>query len=111
MSRELVFLPELRQDFIEAFNYYEALSPGRGGDRFETAFKQALGRIEPGVITHLQVFEHFHRVVLPGFPYNLYSRLVEDRAVAVRGLFHTRFEALQRFNTGASGHCPRFASH
>lgn len=91
MSRELVFLPELRQDFIEAFNYYEALSPGRGGSRFETAFKQALGQIEPGVITHLQPFQHFHRVVLPGFPYNLYYRLIENRAV-ITGLLYARFD-------------------
>ena len=91
MSRELVFLPELRQDFIEAFNYYEALSPGRGGNRFETAFKQALRQIEPGVVTHLQAFEHFHRVVLPGFPYNLYYRLVKDRAV-ITGLLYARFD-------------------
>jgi hypothetical protein len=91
MSRELIFLPELCGDFIEGFNYYEALSPGRGGQRFEAAFKRALQQVEEGVITHLLAFEHFHRVIVPGFPYNLYYRLVGDRAV-ISGVLYARFD-------------------
>jgi plasmid stabilization system protein ParE len=91
MSRELVFLPELSSDFIEAFNYYEAFSPGRGGERFEAAFQQALQQIEAGVLTHFLAFEHFHRVIVPGFPYNLYYRLVGDRAV-ITGVLYARFD-------------------
>jgi hypothetical protein len=48
MSRELVFLPEVNRDFAEGFNYYENLSPGRGGARFEAAFKRALQQVECG---------------------------------------------------------------
>jgi hypothetical protein len=51
MSRKLIFLPEVSRDFVEGFNYYETLSPGRGGARFEAAFKQALRQIEAGTIT------------------------------------------------------------
>ena len=91
MSRELIFLPELSRDFIEGFNYYEALSPGRGGERFEAAFQRALQQIEAGVTTHFEAFEHFHRVCLPGFPYNLYYRLVENRAV-IAGVLYARFD-------------------
>ena len=91
MSRELIFLPELSRDFIEGFAYYEALSPGRGGERFETAFKQALQQIEAGLVTHFQPFQNFHRVCLPGFPYNLYYRLVEERAI-VTALLYARFD-------------------
>ncbi len=91
MSREVVFLPELSGDFIDAFNYYEAFSPGRGGQRFEAAFKQALNQIEAGVITHFLAFEHFHRVCVPGFPYHLYYRLVGDRAV-IAGVLYARFD-------------------
>jgi len=91
MIRELVFLSELTGDFIEGFNYYEAFSPGRGGLRFETAFKQALQQIEAGVVTHLLAFEHFHRVRVPGFPYNVYYRLVGDRAV-IAGVLFARFD-------------------
>jgi hypothetical protein len=50
MSRELIFLPEVSRDLIKGFTYYEALSPGRGGDRFEAAFKNAVVQIEAGII-------------------------------------------------------------
>jgi len=91
MRRTLHFLPEISRDFIEAFGYYEALSPGRGGERFEHAFKRALSQIEAGITTHLRVFDHFHRVCVPGYPYNLYHRLAEERAV-VSGLLYSRFD-------------------
>jgi len=92
MWRQLIFLPEISGDFIEGFNYYEALSPGRGGQRFEAAFKRALLQVEAGITTHLRVFENFHRVILPGFPYNLYYRLVGERAV-IAGVIYARFDA------------------
>jgi hypothetical protein len=91
MRRELVFLPEVSHDFAEGFNYYDAFSPGRGGVRFESAFRRALEPIEAGVITHIKAFEHFHRVFVPGFPYNLYYRLIENKAIIV-GLLYSRFE-------------------
>jgi plasmid stabilization system protein ParE len=87
MSRELVFLPDVCRDFVEGFNYYETLSPGRGGARFEAAFIKALQQVESGIITHFEAFEHFHRVFVPGFPYNLYYRLVGDRAVIAAVLY------------------------
>ena len=89
MTRDLVILPEVSHDFAEAFNYYESVSPGRGGARFEAAFRQALQQVEAGLITHGQAFEHFHRVFLRRFPYNLYYRLVENRAV-ITGVLYAR---------------------
>ena len=89
MSRDQVFLAEVSRDFVEGYNYYESLSPGRGGARFEAAFKRALKQVDEGVIMHFQAFEHFHRVFLPGFPYNLYYRLVENRAV-ITGVLYAR---------------------
>ena len=37
MSRELIFLPAASEDFVEGKNYYEQLSPGKGGAQFEDA--------------------------------------------------------------------------
>ena len=91
MSRELIFLPEVSRDFIEAFNYYESFSPGKGGLRFEAAFKQAIQEVEAGLITHARAFQHFHRVFLRRFPYNLYYRLEGDRAV-ITGVLYARFD-------------------
>ena len=89
MSRELVFLPQVSRDFAEAADYYESLSPGRGWARFEAAFREALRQIETGLITHRRAFGHFHRVFLPQFPYSLYYRLVEKRAV-ITGVLYAR---------------------
>jgi len=94
MSRELVYLPAVSRDFIEGFNYYETFSPGRGGIRFETAFKQALEQIEAGVVTHMKVFEHFHRVLLPRYPYIVYYRLVQNRAI-IAGVLYARFDPVR----------------
>jgi hypothetical protein len=87
MSREIVFLPAVDTDFLEGSQYYEALSPGTGGTRFERAFRQALQRIEAGLTTHAMAFGQFHRTFLPRFPYTIYYKLAESRAVIIALLY------------------------
>jgi plasmid stabilization system protein ParE len=87
MTRELILLPALSRDFREAFEYYEALSPTRGGPRFEASFRSALHDVKRGFVTHLRCFDYFHRVVLKRFPYFLYYRLVGNQAVVVAVLY------------------------
>jgi len=87
MSRELIFLPAASADFVEGKNYYEQLSPGKGGTRFEAAFKEAIRQIKDGMITHALAFEHFHRVNLRKFPYTLYYRVVSEKAVIAAVLY------------------------
>ncbi len=87
MRRRLVFLPEVSRDFADTFAYYETLSPGHGGLRFEAAFKKALQQAKAGLVTHSVAFERFHRVSVPRFPYGVYYRLVGDEAVIVALLY------------------------
>jgi len=87
MRRKLIFLPEVSSDYLQGFNYYEELSPGRGGARFEAAFRNALEEVRSGIRTHMRAFEHFHRVLLRRFPYTLYYRLRGDEAIIVGVLF------------------------
>ena len=87
MSRELIYLPAASQEFLEGKDYYEELSPGAGGQRFENAFKEAIRQIKDGLVTHAVAFEHFHRVNLRKFPYALYYRLVGEKAVIVAVLY------------------------
>jgi hypothetical protein len=87
MSRELVYLPGATQDLTEGKDYYEGLSPGTGGQRFENAFKEGIRQIKDGLITHAVAFEHFHRVNLRKFPYTLYYRLLAEKAVIVAVLY------------------------
>ena len=91
MSRQLIYLPEVARDVANGKEYYEKLSPGRGGVRFESAVRQVVGQIEAGLVTHMRVFESFHRVLLPKFPYVLYYRLVENRAV-IAAILYARFD-------------------
>ena len=86
MSREVVYLPEVSRDFVEAFAYYEALSP-QAAIRFEEAFGLAEAEVERGGLTHQRAFTHYHRVFVGNFPYNLYYRLDGTRAVIVAVLY------------------------
>lgn len=89
MSRELAYLPEVSRDFVEAVTYYEALSP-QAALHFEKAFGRAETEVAEGLVTHLRVFEHYHRVFIGQFPYNLYYRLHSSRAVIV-GVLYARY--------------------
>ena len=91
MSRKLIYLPEVARDVAKGKEYYEKLSHGHGGVRFETAVGQVVGQIEAGLVTHMRVFENFHRVLLPRFPYVLYYRLVEHKAV-ITAILYARFD-------------------
>jgi hypothetical protein len=42
-------------------------------------------------MTHRQVFGDFHRVFVPRYPYILYYRLVDNKAVIV-GVLYARFD-------------------
>lgn len=86
MSREMAYLPEVSRDFVDAFSYYEALSP-QAALHFEEAFGRAETEIETGLLTHQRVFDHYHRVFVGNFPYNLYYRLDGKRAVIVGVLY------------------------
>jgi plasmid stabilization system protein ParE len=94
MRRELAYLPQVAEDYLEAFNYYESFSPTRGGARFELAFNRAAEHIEQGLVLHYEPFPNFRRVHVPGYPYNIYYRLVDHRAVVV-ALLYTRFDPMR----------------
>lgn len=89
MSRELAYLPEVSRDFVEAVSYYEALSP-QAALQFEEAFTLAETEVADGLVTHMRVFDHYHRVFVGRFPYNLYYRLHGSRAVIV-GVLYARY--------------------
>ena len=91
MTRPLIYLPAVRNDLLEAFSYYESCSPGHGAERFELAFRHGLNKIREGLVTHLRVFDHYHRVPLGKYPYNLYYRLRKERAVIV-GVLYARMD-------------------
>ncbi|MBI4623887.1 MAG: hypothetical protein HY736_11815 [Verrucomicrobia bacterium] len=100
MTRRLVYLPEVTRDFADAVAYYETLSPATAL-RFDAAFSRAETEVETGMVTHPPAFEHYHRVFVGNYPYNLYYRLDGTTAVIV-GVLYARLppeqlaETLQR---------------
>ncbi|MBI2814279.1 MAG: hypothetical protein HYX71_08340 [Opitutae bacterium] len=86
MTRRVVYLPEVTRDFANAFAYYEALSPS-GALHFDVAFDRAETEVETGLVTHQRAFEHYHRVFVGHYPYNLYYRLDGTTAVIVGVLY------------------------
>lgn len=57
--------------------------------RFDKAFGRAEAEIEAGMVTHQRAFEHYHRVFVGNYPYNLYYRLDCETAV-VAGVLYAR---------------------
>ncbi len=88
MRRQIVYLPAVRHDFVEALNYYDTLSP-KLGNTFRDEFRRAEQSIEAGFVTHKVVFQHYHRVLFRRYPYTLYYRVTDGRAVIV-GLLYSR---------------------
>lgn len=86
MSRALLYLPEVAQDYAQAFAYYEAMSAATALN-FDAAFTRAEAEIEGGMATHQRAFEHYHRVFVGRFPYNVYYRLTPTHAVIVAVLY------------------------
>ncbi|MEI7731400.1 MAG: type II toxin-antitoxin system RelE/ParE family toxin [Verrucomicrobiota bacterium] len=91
MSRQLIFFPAVSRDYAEGYVYYENLSPGFGGARFEVAFRDAITSVEVGLTTHYRCFGNFHRVLLPRFPYSLYYRMHMETVVVV-ALLYSRYD-------------------
>jgi plasmid stabilization system protein ParE len=92
MRRELAFLPQVSRDFDEVWSYYEQPAPGRGGVRFESAYREVLEQIKAGLVTHRIAFGAFHRAFIPRYPYTLYYRIVDDRRAVVVALLYARFD-------------------
>lgn len=88
MSRQIVYLPEVRQDFVQAWNYYHALSP-KLSEAFRGEFQRAEQSIAAGLVTHKLAFEHYHRVLFQRYPYILYYRVADAKAIIV-GLLYSR---------------------
>jgi plasmid stabilization system protein ParE len=87
MSRQLVFLPEAREEFDRAADWYEGRQTGLG-TRFTLAINAALERIAKNPKMHAVVLYDARKAVVSGFPYCGYSR-GEGDDVIVLSAFHT----------------------
>lgn len=82
----LAFLPEVEEDVICAYIWYEEKSKGLG-EEFLRMFYAAAAEAARTPNLYPQIYKDFHRKLLKRFPYAVYF-IVEGKSVMVYGLFH-----------------------
>jgi plasmid stabilization system protein ParE len=82
----LRFLPEIEQDLMEAYDWYEEKVHGLGEELIRT-FYSLSGELDQVAYHYQVVYDGFRRRLLHKFPYAIYFR-IEENQVIVFGLFH-----------------------
>ena len=86
MTYTLRFLPEVEEDIIGGYVWYEAKSPGLGED-FLRMFYAGASEIQWNPFLYPKVYNEFRRRLLRRFPYAIYF-MIEDEYIIVFGFFH-----------------------
>ncbi|MBI5875126.1 MAG: type II toxin-antitoxin system RelE/ParE family toxin [Deltaproteobacteria bacterium] len=86
MNYTLRFLPEIEEDVIAGYSWYEGKSTGLGED-FLRMFYAYSGEIPRAPLLYPRVHGNFHRRLLRRFPYAIYY-IIENSQIIVFGLFH-----------------------
>ncbi len=86
MTYTLRFLPEVEDDAISGFSWYETKAPGLG-DEFLRMFYACAGDIHRHPLLYPKVHNEFRRCLLRRFPYAIYFTIDND-SIIVAGLFH-----------------------
>lgn len=100
MIYTLQFLPEVEEDAINGYVWYETKSLGLGED-FLRMFYACANEITLNPLIYPQIYQDFRRRLLRRFPYAIYFT-IENNQIIVFGLFHcarnplTISEALQK---------------
>lgn len=86
MTYLLYFLPELEEDAVAGYAWYEEKSPGLGQE-FMRLFYACSMEISRNPFLSAQIHNDFRRRLLRRFPYVVYYR-IEGDCVIIAGLFH-----------------------
>ena len=86
MTYALRFLPEVEEDVIGGYAWYEAKSPGLG-EEFLRIFYACAGEIAHGPLLYPKAHDELRRCLLRRFPYAVYFAIKDDNVI-VFGLFH-----------------------
>ena len=87
MSLPVIFRPEARAEFDEAYDCYEGRKPGLG-EAFAEQVKHLLERIVAMPKMHAAVFGEVRKAVVARFPYCVFYR-EEASCLRVLSVFHT----------------------
>jgi len=86
MTYTLHFLPEVEEDVISGYIWYESKSPGLG-EEFLRIFYACAGEIPKNPLLYPKVHGEFRRRLLRRFPYAIYL-VIKDDQIIVFGIFH-----------------------
>jgi plasmid stabilization system protein ParE len=86
MTYSLSFLPEVEDDAISGYSWYEDKAFGLG-EEFLRIFYAAVNNLSRNPLLYKKVYGDFRRLLLRRFPYAIYF-LVEDNKIIIFGLFH-----------------------
>ena len=86
MIYSLSFLPELEEDTITGYRWYEEKTIGLG-EEFLRIFYALTFKIQRNPLVYQSVYKDFRRCLLRRFPYAIYYMMDKDKII-VYGLFH-----------------------
>jgi len=86
MSYSLSFRPEVEDDAVSGYVWYEKKATGLG-EEFLRVFYAYAGEIPQNPLLYQKVYKDFRRRLLRRFPYAIYFR-IQEQQVEVFGLFH-----------------------
>ncbi len=86
MNYILRFLPQVENDAIAAYAWYESKSEGLGNDFLLTFYSNAEDIIYNPFL-YLKAYRDFRRRLMKRFPYAIYYRIIGHQVV-VFGVFH-----------------------
>lgn len=86
MTYTLRFLPEVEEDIIGGYVWYEAKSSGLG-EEFLRIFYASASEIPRHPLLYPKIHNEFRRRLLRRFPYAIYF-MIKDDLIIVCGLFH-----------------------
>lgn len=86
MTYTLQFLPEVEEDVINGYAWYETKSRGLGED-FLRMFYASSNELSWNPLFYPKVYQDFRRRLIRRFPYAIYFT-IEDYRIIVVGFFH-----------------------
>jgi len=86
MTYDLSFLPEVEEDVISAYSWYEEKARGLG-EEFLRVFYASANNLSRNPLLYQKVYGDFRRLLLRRFPYAIYF-LIKENEIIVFGLFH-----------------------
>ena len=87
MTYAIRFLPEVEEDVVAVYSWYEEKARGLG-EEFLRIFYAYASEIPRNPLLYPKVYHEFRRRLLRRFPYSIYFR-VEGNEIVVFGLFHS----------------------